>query len=60
VENFNPRTNHFAVVIIDEASQADVLALSVLYMGKQVIVVGDNEQVTFGCRTETRRNRQAH
>ncbi|UWG97969.1 AAA domain-containing protein [Dehalobacter sp. DCM] len=46
VENFNPRTNSFDVVIIDEASQADVLALSVLYMGKQVIVVGDNEQVS--------------
>ncbi len=46
VENFNPRTNRFDVVIIDEASQADVLALAALYMGKQVIVVGDNEQVS--------------
>lgn len=46
VENFNPRSNSFDVVIIDEASQADVLALTALYMGKQVIVVGDNEQVS--------------
>ncbi|OLN27948.1 putative DNA helicase [Desulfosporosinus metallidurans] len=46
VENFNPRTNRFDVVIIDEASQADVLALAALYLGKQVIVVGDNEQVS--------------
>lgn len=46
VENFDPRTNRFDVVIIDEASQADVLALAALYMGKQVIVVGDNEQVS--------------
>ncbi|WP_088189282.1 AAA domain-containing protein [Desulfosporosinus sp. FKA] len=46
VENFNPRTNRFDIVVIDEASQADVLALTALYMGKQVVVVGDNEQVS--------------
>ncbi len=46
VQNFDPRHNHFDVVIIDEASQADIKALTALYMGKQVIVVGDHEQVT--------------
>lgn len=46
VENFNPKDNKFDVVIIDEASQADMLALTVLYMGKQVVIVGDDEQVS--------------
>lgn len=46
VENFNPSENKFDVVIIDEASQADVMALVALYLGKQVIIVGDNEQVS--------------
>lgn len=46
VESFVPGRNHFDVVIIDEASQADVMALTTLYMGRQLIVVGDREQVT--------------
>lgn len=46
VENFNPKENKFDVVIIDEASQADVMALVALYLGKQVLIVGDNEQVS--------------
>ena len=46
VENFNPKKNKFDVVIIDEASQADVMAIVALYLGKQVIIVGDNEQVS--------------
>ncbi|HWI50617.1 MAG TPA: AAA domain-containing protein, partial [Symbiobacteriaceae bacterium] len=46
VENFDPRRNRFDVVIIDEASQSDVMALVALYLGKQVVVVGDNEQVS--------------
>ena len=46
VENFNPHENKFDVVIIDEASQADFMALVALYLGKQVIIVGDNEQVS--------------
>jgi superfamily I DNA and/or RNA helicase/very-short-patch-repair endonuclease len=45
-ENFDPRRNKFDVVIIDEASQADIMALTALYLGKQVIVVGDDEQVS--------------
>jgi len=46
VENFDPRKNKFDVIIIDEASQADILALSALYLGKKIIIVGDNEQVS--------------
>ena len=45
-ENFDPQKNKFDVVIIDEASQANILALSVLYLGKKVIIVGDDEQVS--------------
>ncbi|WP_158302912.1 AAA domain-containing protein [Syntrophus aciditrophicus] len=45
-ESFDPRATRFDVVIIDEASQADLNALIPLYLGKQVIVVGDHEQVT--------------
>lgn len=55
VENFNPGKNKFDVVIIDEASQADIMALVALYLGKKVIVVGDNEQVSplsIGEKTE--------
>lgn len=46
VENFDPRNNKFDVVIIDEASQSDILALSALYLGKKIIIVGDDEQVS--------------
>lgn len=46
VENFDPRRTRFDVVIIDEASQSDVMALVALYLGRTVIVVGDNEQVS--------------
>jgi len=46
VENFDPRVTRFDVVIIDEASQSDVMALAALYLGKTVLVVGDHEQVS--------------
>jgi len=46
VESFDPRTARFDVVIIDEASQSDVMALVALYLGKTVLVVGDHEQVS--------------
>ena len=45
-ESFDPRTTKFDVVIIDEASQADLNALIPLYMAEQIIIVGDHEQVT--------------
>ena len=46
IENFNPKTNRFDVVIVDEASQADAMALTTLYLGSQVVIVGDHEQVS--------------
>jgi len=46
VENFDFRTSRFDVVIIDEASQSDVMALVALYLGRSVVVVGDHEQVS--------------
>jgi very-short-patch-repair endonuclease len=46
VENFDPRETRFDVVVIDEASQSDVMALVALYLGKTVLVVGDHEQVS--------------
>jgi len=45
-ESFDPAENRFDVVIVDEASQADVLSVLALYMGKQAVVVGDDEQVS--------------
>ena len=44
--SFHPVRDKFDVIIIDEASQEDVLGLVPLYMAKKVIVVGDDEQVT--------------
>ena len=45
-ENFDPRTTRFDVVIIDEASQADVMALLAVFLAHKCIVVGDHEQVS--------------
>ena len=45
VETFEPQTR-FDVVITDEASQADVMALIPFYMARRVVVVGDHEQVS--------------
>jgi hypothetical protein len=46
VENFDPGTSRFDVVILDEASQSDVMALVALYLGHNVVLVGDHEQVS--------------
>ncbi|MGI5885263.1 MAG: AAA domain-containing protein [Candidatus Spyradocola sp.] len=46
LESLNPRTNRFDIVIIDEASQSDISALAILYMGKKLIIVGDDKQVS--------------
>nr|WP_298721416.1 AAA domain-containing protein [uncultured Steroidobacter sp.] len=45
-ETFDPRATRFDLVIVDEASQADLNALIPLYMARQVVIVGDHEQVT--------------
>ncbi|MDO5085007.1 MAG: AAA domain-containing protein [Erysipelotrichaceae bacterium] len=46
LESLNPIENKFDIVIVDEASQANILALAVIYMGKKVIIVGDDRQVS--------------
>jgi hypothetical protein len=46
VESFTPGSTRFDVVIIDEASQSDVMGLLAFYLGRQVIVVGDHEPVS--------------
>ncbi len=45
-ENFDPRVARFDVVIVDEASQCDVMGLLAVYLAKQAVVVGDHEQVS--------------
>jgi len=45
-ENFHPVRDHFDVLIVDEASQEDVVGLAPFYMADKIIVVGDDEQVT--------------
>lgn len=46
VETFDPRTTRFDVVIIDEASQCDVMGLLAFFIADKVLVVGDDEQVS--------------
>jgi very-short-patch-repair endonuclease len=45
-ENYHPGKSKFDVVILDEASQSDVTGLLAFALGKEVLVVGDNEQVS--------------
>ena len=46
LESLDPRANRFDVIIIDEASQSDVSSLAILYMGKKLVIVGDDRQVS--------------
>jgi very-short-patch-repair endonuclease len=46
MENFDFSAPRFDVVIIDEASQCDAMALLALAIGKKVVVVGDDKQVS--------------
>ncbi len=45
-ESFLPGERLFDVVILDEASQCDISALVAFALGRQVVVVGDDEQVS--------------
>jgi very-short-patch-repair endonuclease len=45
-ENFDVRRTRFDVVIVDEASQCGLEGLIALYLGRQVVIVGDHEQVS--------------
>jgi len=42
----NPKAGMFDVVIFDEASQVDARGLNIAYLGKKLLVVGDDEQVS--------------
>ena len=46
IETYDLAKTRFDVVIVDEASQLDVLGLLAFAFGEQIIVVGDNEQVS--------------
>jgi len=46
LEQFDATTTRFDVVIVDEASQCDMLGLIALYLGNEVVIVGDHEQVS--------------
>lgn len=46
LESLNPKQNKFDVVIIDEASQSDISSLAILYMGRKLVIVGDDKQVS--------------
>lgn len=55
IDTLNPALNKFDIVIIDEASQSDITSLILLYMGKKIIIVGDDKQVSpssIGFETE--------
>ncbi|SFN61881.1 Part of AAA domain-containing protein [Actinomadura madurae] len=46
-ESFDPAVaDPFDVVIIDESSQCDVFALGLLGLGRKVVVVGDDKQIS--------------
>lgn len=46
LESLSPKNNKFDIVIIDEASQSDISSLAILYMGKKLVIVGDDKQVS--------------
>lgn len=59
---FDPAETHFDVVIVDEASQSDISALTMTYLGDKVIIVGDEQQVSpmgIGQRHDTVASLQA-
>jgi very-short-patch-repair endonuclease len=45
-ETIRPGTDAFDVVIIDEASQSGPEALFLYYLGKKIVVVGDDKQIS--------------
>ena len=41
-----PEPDMFDVIIVDEASQCGIEALPLLYMGKKVVIIGDDKQIS--------------
>jgi very-short-patch-repair endonuclease len=58
-ESFDARHAKFDVVIVDEASQCDLLGLLALYLGQGAVIVGDHEQVSPSAIGETVEDTQA-
>ncbi|MCX6468114.1 MAG: AAA domain-containing protein [Corynebacteriales bacterium] len=48
LSSITPEQNSFDVVIVDEASQADITSLFLLWLAPRVIVVGDDRQCAPG------------
>lgn len=46
LENFPPNGERFDVVIVDESSQSDIFALSLLFKSKKAVIVGDDNQIS--------------
>jgi RNA polymerase-binding transcription factor DksA/very-short-patch-repair endonuclease/DNA polymerase III delta prime subunit len=46
LEHCDPATTRFDVLIVDEASQVDMLGLVLFHLGREIVVVGDHEQVS--------------
>lgn len=42
----DPRAGMFDVVIFDEASQCDIRGLTISYLGKKILIVGDPDQIS--------------
>ena len=42
----DPKAGMFDVVIFDEASQCDIRGLTIAYLGKKLLVVGDPDQIS--------------
>ncbi len=45
-DNVDPAPGMFDVIIVDEASQCGLEALPLFYLGKRVLVVGDDKQIS--------------
>lgn len=45
-ETMVPRPEAFDLVIVDEASQSGSTALFLLWLGKQIVIVGDDQQIS--------------
>jgi very-short-patch-repair endonuclease len=45
-DTVDPAAGMFDVVIVDEASQCGVEALPLLYLGKKILIVGDDKQIS--------------
>lgn len=45
-DTVDPAPGMFDVVIVDEASQCGVEALPLLYLGKRILIVGDDKQIS--------------